>query len=52
MKTFQEWEQAKEQGQTIDFITKAINEYKSSEDYLIALIADDYEAERNTTVMQ
>lgn len=52
MKTFQDWLTAKEKGQTIDFIRTAINEYKSSTDYKVALDADEYEAERNVTVMQ
>ena len=52
MQTFQDFMKAKEQGQTIPFITKAISEYRSSPDYKIALDADEYEAERNTTIMQ
>ena len=52
MKTYQDFVKAKEKGLTIDFITQAIKEYKSSDDYQVALIADDYEAKRNTTIMQ
>lgn len=52
MKTFQDFEQAKAENRLIDFITNAINEYRSSEDYGIALEADEYEAERNTTIMR
>ena len=51
MKTYQEYMTAKEQGQEIEFIKKAINEYKSSPEYMIALDADEYEAERNVTVL-
>ena len=41
MKTYQDFEKAKAEGRTIDFITQAIQEYKSSEDYAIALDADE-----------
>ena len=51
-KTYQDFEKAKAEGRTIDFITQAIQEYKSSEDYAIALDADEYEAERNVSIMQ
>lgn len=34
----------------IEFITKAISEYQSSPDYLIAVDADQYEKQRNTTI--
>lgn len=52
MKTYQDFLQYKEQGQTIEFIRMAINDYKSSEEYKIATDADEYEAERNITIMQ
>lgn len=54
MKTYQDYLKAKEKGldQTIDFIQQAIQEYKSSTDYKIALDADEYEAERNVTIMK
>ena len=52
MKTYQDWEKAKAEYREIDFITQAINEYKSSEDYKLALDADEYEAERNVSIMQ
>jgi hypothetical protein len=50
LKTFQDFEKAKNENRLIDFITLAINEYRSSSDYQIALEADEYEAERNTTI--
>ena len=50
MKTFQEYERAKEQNEELDFIKQAINEYRSSEEYHTALDADEYEAERNITI--
>ena len=52
MKTYQDWEKAKSEYREIDFITNAINEYRTSEDYKIALDADEYEAERNVSIMQ
>lgn len=51
LKTFQDYEKAIAENRKIDFITQTINEYKSSDDYKIALDADEYEAERNVTVM-
>lgn len=50
MKTYQDYEKAKVENRTIDFITNAINEYRASEDYKTALDADEYEAERNVTI--
>lgn len=52
MKTYQDFVKAKEKGETIDFIKQAIQEYKASRDYRIALDADEYEAERNVTIMR
>ena len=44
--------EAKDKGQEIEFIKAAIAEYKGSDEYKVALIADEYEAERNTTINQ
>ena len=52
MKTYQDFLAYKESGNVIDFITEAITEYRASKEYQIALDADEYEAERNTTIMQ
>lgn len=52
MKTYQEYEQAKERGQELDFIKAAISDYRSSPEYKIALSADEYEAERNITIRE
>ena len=52
MKTFQDFQLAQEQGTLIDFIRLAIDQYKESDDYKIALDADEYEAERNVTINQ
>ena len=51
MKTYQDYEKAIAENRKTDFIRQAINEYKDSGDYKIALDADEYEAERNVTVM-
>ena len=51
MKTFQEYEAEKAAGRELDFITAAINEYKGSPEYKIAIDADEYECERNITIM-
>lgn len=50
MKTYQDFLEEKGKGNIIDFITHAINDYKSSNDYRTALDADEYEAERNVTI--
>lgn len=50
MKTFQEYEAEKAKGHELDFIQQAINEYKDSSEYKIAVDADEYEAERNITI--
>ena len=52
MKTYHDYVDAKEKGQELDFIRAAINEYKASPEYKIALDADEYEAERNVTIME
>lgn len=50
MKTFQDFQVAVSQGATIDFIKDAITEHRSSSDYVTALNADEYEAQRNVTI--
>ena len=52
MKTYQDYVEAKENGQELDFIKAAIGEYRASPEYKIALDADEYEAERNITIME
>ena len=52
MKTYQDFLEYKEKGHELDFITAAINEYRASKEFKIALDADEYEAERNTTIME
>ena len=52
LKTYQDYLAAIEKGKEIEFIQTAIKEYKLSDDYKIALDADEYEAERNVTILQ
>ncbi|MBO7624374.1 MAG: phage portal protein [Bacteroidales bacterium] len=52
MKTYQDFVNAQEKGQELEFIRSAIGEYRESEEYRIALDADEYEAERNITIME
>lgn len=52
MKTYQDFIEYKGNGKELDFITAAINEYRSSPEYKIAVDADEYEAERNITIME
>ena len=47
MKTYQDYEKAENK---LDFIVSAINEYRSSEEYKTALLADEYERQRNPTI--
>ena len=52
MKTYQDFLEFKEKGQELDFITMAINEYRASPEFKTAIDADEYEAERNITIME
>ena len=51
MKTYQDYVEAREKGEILEFIKTAINEYKSEPEYKTSLDADEYEAERNVTIM-
>lgn len=51
-KTYQDFVKAKEKGKVVEFIRDAITEYKASKEYKIALDADEYEAERNVTIVK
>ena len=46
--TYQDFLEA--QNDVKGFISKAINQHTSSEDYKIALEADEYDKQRNTTI--
>ena len=50
--TYQDYEQAKNDGQELAFIQKAISEYRSSPEFKTAQDADEYEAERNVTIVR
>lgn len=52
MKTYQDYVKEKEAGREMDFIKAAISEYMASEEYKTALAADEYEKERNITIME
>ena len=51
MKTYQDFQKAVANSTLLDFIKAAITEYQASSEYKIALDADEYEAERNVTIM-
>jgi hypothetical protein len=49
MRTFQDFQKT---GDRLDFIRQAIVEYRGSETYQIAVVADEYERQRNRTITQ
>lgn len=50
MKTFQDFQKAVAENRIKDFLVDAINQHRSSELYKTALDADEYLAQRNTTI--
>jgi len=50
MLTFQDFQDAVAKGETIKFIQDAITEHRNSPAYKIACDADEYDAQRNTTI--
>ena len=52
MKTYQDYVKEKEAGRELAFIKAAIDEYRASDEYKTALAADEYEKERNITIME
>ena len=50
MKTYQDYLKAVENNGITQFVGKVIEEHKQSKVYKTALIADEYDAERNTTI--
>ena len=52
MKTYQDYVKAVSEGRLLEFIREAITEYQADTDYKIALDADEYDAERNVTIMR
>lgn len=53
MLTFQDYEEKLKNGDSIGSVIESlIAEHKSSEDYKLALIADEYDAQRNITILE
>lgn len=53
MLTFQDYEERLNKGESLGSIIEAfIAQHKSSEEYKLALIADEYDAQRNITILQ
>lgn len=52
MKTFQDFTKAVQEGRLIAFIQEAISQHKADDAFKIALDADEYEAQRNSTIMK
>ena len=50
MKTFQDFQTAVEKGRLITFIRDAITDHRNSDQFKIAEDADEYDAQRNTTI--
>ena len=50
MLTFQDFEKAKNNGNLLQFVETAISEHKTTEMYKMAVIAEDYNRHRNTTI--
>ncbi len=50
MRTFQDFKSAKDKGRLLQFIRDAIYEHRNSDAYEIAVIADEYDAQRNRTI--
>lgn len=50
MLTFQDFEAAKEKGRLLTFLRDAITSHQNSDGYKMAGIADEYDAQRNTTI--
>lgn len=49
MKTFQDMMAAPNR---LEFVKAAINEYRQSDEYKVAVLANEYERQRNTTILQ
>lgn len=52
MITFQDYQEAVNKGKEIEFIQDAITKYRNSDEYKIACDAEEYEAERNVTILK
>lgn len=49
--TYQDFLEAKEKDGLVEFISSAIDSYKRGDDYKTALIADEYDRQMNTTIV-
>lgn len=52
MYTYQDYIKAKGTEKLTEFVARVIEEHKASKPYKMALIADEYDAERNVTILQ
>ena len=52
MVTYNDLQKAISENRVKDFVKDAINKHKSSEEYQIALCADEYNRRRNRTIME
>lgn len=50
MLTYQDYQSAVEKGRLLNFLRDAIEKHRNSDAYKIAVIADEYDAQRNTTI--
>ena len=50
MITYQDFTEAVEKGRLLSFLRKAINQHRESDEYRMAVIADEYDRQRNTTI--
>ena len=50
IKTFQDYQVAVNKGRQLQFISEAIQEHRNSDAFLIALDANEYDAQRNVTI--
>ena len=48
--TFQDFQKAVDKGRLLPFLRDAIEQHRNSDDYKIAVIADEYDKQRNTTI--
>lgn len=52
MLTYQDFEKVQNKTELSVFVGKVISEHKASEEYKTAVIADEYDAERNSTILE
>lgn len=52
MLTYQDYIEARDAGKLLEFVRRVIKEHKESAMYRTALVADEYDAERNKTIME